>query len=385
MNDFSFQLHSEDGLARRATVSTPHGKIETPIFMPVGTRASVKALGPDDLNAVGSQIILGNTYHLMLRPGEELVHEMGGLHKFMSWDKPILTDSGGFQMFSLAEGEARGDHKNVGTGESLVKIDEQGVTFRSYLDGSVHRVTPERAMDIQMKLGADFIMAFDQCPKGGSSKAEVVAAMSRTSRWLERCRESMSKDSSRLLGIIQGGTFDDLRIEHAQEICSQKLFGFAVGGLSVGEPKEDMWRALSNTTPHMPREKPRYLMGVGTPDDLLDGIDLGIDMFDCVMPTRNARNASLFTHKGKISIKNTVYKNDPRPLDESCSCYTCRTFSRAYLRHLYISQELLFFRLASLHNIAYYLKLMDDARCAISEKRFASFKKERKEAHANQA
>jgi queuine tRNA-ribosyltransferase len=320
----------------------------------------------------------------MLRPGEELVAKMGGLHKFMSWDKPILTDSGGFQMFSLAEGEARGAHKNNGVGENLVKIDEQGVTFKSYLDGSVHRVTPERAMDIQMKLGADFIMAFDQCPKGGAPKGDVVAAMQRTSRWLVRCQESMNKPSSRLLGIIQGGTHDDLRIEHAQEICQHPLFGFAVGGLSVGEPKEDMWRALLVTTPHMPKNKPRYLMGVGTPDDLLDGIHLGIDMFDCVMPTRNARNATLFTHSGKVSIKSAAFKDDPGPLDDRCNCYTCRTFSRAYLRHLYVSQELLFFRLASLHNIAYYLQLMEDARLAILEKRFANFRRERKEAHNHQ-
>jgi len=374
MSEFSFTLHSEDKMARRGTIQTPHGAIETPIFMPVGTCGSVKSLAPDDLRAANAQIILGNTYHLMLRPGEELVDKMGGLHEFISWDRPILTDSGGFQIFSLGT-----DKK-----ESLVKIDEQGVTFKSFLDGSAHRVTPERSMEIQMKLGADFIMAFDQCPKGQAEKHEVVAAMRRTSAWLSRCEEAMTKKSSRLLGIIQGGIFDDLRVEHAQEICSRDLFGFAVGGLSVGEAKEDMWRALASTTPHMPRLKTRYLMGVGTPDDLLDGIALGIDMFDCVMPTRNARNATLFTHKGKISIKAAAFREDKGPLDDRCNCYTCRTFSRAYLRHLYASQELLFFRLASLHNVAYYLQLMNDARQAISEKRFESFRKERKEAHANQ-
>jgi len=361
-------------MARRGTITTPHGRIETPIFMPVGTCGSVKSLAPDDLHAVNTQIILGNTYHLMLRPGEELVAKMGGLHEFISWDRPILTDSGGFQIFSLGT-----DKK-----DSLVKIDEDGVTFKSFIDGSKHRVTPERSMDIQMKLGADFIMAFDQCPQGKAEKHEVVRAMERTTAWLSRCEQSMTRENSRLLGIIQGGVFDDLRAEHAQEICSRDLFGFAVGGLSVGEAKEDMWRALAATTPHMPREKTRYLMGVGTPDDLLDGIALGVDMFDCVMPTRNARNATLFTHKGKISIKNAAFREDRGPLDDRCNCYTCRTFSRAYLRHLYVSSELLFFRLASLHNVAYYLQLMNDARQAISEKRFASFRKERKEAHANE-
>jgi queuine tRNA-ribosyltransferase len=284
-------------------------------------------------------------------------------------------------MFSLSEGQPRGEHKSSSINESLVKIDEQGVTFKSYLDGSVHRVTPERAMDIQMKLGADFIMAFDQCPKGGAPRDDVIKAMNRTSRWLDRCEQSMTSDASRLLGIVQGGIHEDLRIEHAQDITSRNLFGFAIGGLSVGEPKEDMWRALAATTPHMPREKPRYLMGVGTPDDLLDAIALGVDMFDCVMPTRNARNATLFTHGGKVSIKANVFKDDSGPLDDRCNCYTCRTFTKAYLRHLYVSHELLFFRLASLHNISYYLQLMEGARQAIIENRFAAFHKERKEQH----
>lgn len=374
MSEFSFTLHNEDEGARRGTIVTPHGTIETPIFMPVGTRGSVKSLAPDDLRAAGAQIILGNTYHLMLRPGDALVERMGGLHKFISWERPILTDSGGFQIFSLGV-----DEKN-----SLVKIDEDGVTFKSYVDGSPHRVTPERSMEIQMRLGSDFIMAFDQCPKGQAEKKDVVAAMRRTTQWLSRCQEAMTRKESRLLGIVQGGIFDDLRIEHAQEICSRDLFGFAVGGLSVGEAKEDMWRALASTTAHMPKNKSRYLMGVGTPDDLLDGIALGIDMFDCVMPTRNARNATIFTHRGKISIKNAAFREDQGPLDDRCNCYTCRTFSRAYLRHLYVSEELLFFRLASLHNVAYYLQLMDDARQAIAEKRFARFRAERKEAHRTQ-
>jgi queuine tRNA-ribosyltransferase len=310
----------------------------------------------------------------MLRPGDELVAKMGGLHEFSSWERPILTDSGGFQIFSLGS-----DPKN-----SLVKLDEDGVTFKSYLDGSKHRVTPERSMEIQMRLGADFIMAFDQFPQGQASRDEVIDSMRRTTRWLSRCEESMTRESSKLLGIVQGGTYDDLRVEHAQEICSRDLFGFAIGGLAVGEAKEDTWRALAATTPHMPKNKTRYMMGVGTPDDLLDGIALGVDMFDCVMPTRNARNATLFTHKGKIAIKNAAFRDDKGPLDDRCNCYTCRTFSRAYLRHLYVSKELLFFRLASLHNVAYYLQLMSDAREAISQKRFDAFRQERKEAHRNQ-
>jgi queuine tRNA-ribosyltransferase len=378
MNQFSFRVLNTNGRARRGQLQTPHGMIETPIFMPVGTQASVKSLGPDDLLTANTQILLGNTYHLMLRPGEKLVRDMGGLHQFMSWNGPILTDSGGFQVFSLAQNAPRGSHKNSGNIKSLVQIDDDGVIFRSYIDGSVHRMTPENSMQIQMNLGADIIMAFDQCPPGQSSREDVRKAMQKTTRWLNRCIKTMNKTESKLFGIIQGGIYEDLRKEHAQEICSTDLFGYAIGGLSVGEKKEIMWPACSATTEQMPINKPRYLMGVGTPDDLLDGIANGVDMFDCVMPTRNARNGSLFTSKGRISIKRSAYRSDPNPLDANCACYTCKSFSRSYLRHLFISNELLFYRLASIHNIYFYLNLMAEARIAIEENRFEEFHRIRK-------
>jgi len=379
MTTFSFDLKKTDGKARRGTLTTPHGVIETPIFMPVGTQGTVKSLDPVDLKEANTQILLGNTYHLMLRPGSELVAELGGLHKFMAWNGPILTDSGGFQVFSLAQGEARGEGSNVGG--SLVKIDEEGVTFRSYIDGSSHRMTPEDSMRIQMNLGADIIMAFDQCPPGKSSKAAVQQAMDRTTRWLYRCKDSMTSPHSRLFGIIQGGIYEDLREAHAKEITQVDLFGYAIGGLSVGEEKEALWKACGHTTQFMPEHKPRYLMGVGTPDDLLDGISHGIDMFDCVMPTRNARNGFLFTSRGKVIIRNGKYQKDTRPVDENCACMTCKTFTRAYLRHLYKSQELLYYRLASLHNITYYLRLMEEAREAIERGEYARFMAKRKAAH----
>jgi queuine tRNA-ribosyltransferase len=388
-NGFSFQVEAEaqteHGTARLGVLKTPHGDIPTPIFMPVGTVGSVKALGPDDLKAVGTQILLGNTYHLLLRPGPEALAERGGLHRFMAWDGPILTDSGGFQVFSLAAKPPRGRHKKTDTGKKKVKIDDDGVTFRSHLDGTQHRVTPEESMRIQMCIAPDIIMAFDQCPPARAEKAVIEQAMDRTTRWLDRCMKAMTRGESRLFGIIQGGVDEKLRAAHAREICSRDLFGFAVGGLSVGEEKADTWRALSATTVHMPADKPRYLMGVGTPDDLLDGIARGVDMFDCVMPTRNARNGTLFTHQGRVSIKTQKHARDDGPLDPHCDCMTCTTFSRAYLRHLYVTGELLFFRLASLHNIRYYLSLMEDARQAISQGRFAAFAEERKAAHAKPA
>jgi queuine tRNA-ribosyltransferase len=387
-NSFQFDLLKTDGNARRGRLQTPHGTIETPIFMPVGTQGSVKSLAPDDLTSVGTQILLGNTYHLMLRPGAELIARFGGLHKFMSWPGPILTDSGGFQIFSLGQGKARGSHKGgsggaaPAAGGSLVDIDEDGVTFRSYIDGSKHRMTPEDSMRIQMALGSDFIMAFDQCPPGQGSREEVRRAMTRTSAWIKRCKVAMQAPGSRLLGIVQGGIYEDLRREHAEEITQHDLFGYAIGGLSVGEPKPDMWRALAATTPNLPSHKPRYLMGVGTPEDLLEGVKLGVDMFDCVMPTRNARNATLFTSQGKLHIKGAQYKEDKGPADPSCRCYTCTNFSRGYLRHLYASQELLFFRLASLHNVAFYLDLMSKARAAIEQGSFDTFYKTQMEALA---
>ena len=363
--DFSFSLLKNDGAARRGRLSTPHGVIETPIFMPVGTAGTVKALAPDDLVHAGTQILLGNTYHLLLRPGPERVAALGGLHEFMSWDRPILTDSGGFQVFSLAQGLR---------GKPLAKIDDDGVTFRSHLDGRQHRLSAEESMRIQMALGGDIIMAFDECPPGGADKAVIVKAMTRTTAWLERSVNAMTRSESRLFGIVQGGIHDDLRTEHAQILTSSfDLFGWAIGGLSVGEGKEDMLRALATTTEHLPIHKPRYLMGVGTPEDLLDGVARGVDMFDCVMPTRNARNATLFTSAGKLSIKGARFADDGAPIDRACSCYTCRTFTRAYLRHLWNAGELLFYRLASLHNVTFYLDLMARARVAIEEQRFAAF------------
>lgn len=382
MSAWSFSVDATSGRARTGRLMTPHGEIPTPIFMPVGTVGSVKGLGPDDLKAADARIILGNTYHLLLRPGPERLERLGGLHRFASWDRPILTDSGGFQVFSLAAGSPRGKDKGRGPSTPLVQIDDDGVTFRSHLDGSKHRMTPEESMRVQMCIGADIIMAFDQCPPAKSSRDDVRVAMERTSRWLKRCMTSMTREESKLFGIIQGAIYEDLRIEHAQEITENDLFGFAIGGLSVGEEKQEMLRALEVTCAVMPEHKPRYLMGVGTPDDLLDGIYRGVDMFDCVMPTRNARNGTLFTHRGKLQIKNARYAEDESPVDESCSCYTCRTFTRAYLRHLFVAGELLFHRLASLHNITYYLSLMADARAAIAAGQYEAFWRARKQAHA---
>lgn len=383
MTPFSFTIDQKEADARACTITTPHGPIHTPIFMPVGTQGSVKSLCPEDLRKAGAEILLGNTYHLMLRPGKQFLREFGGLHRLMSWDRAMLTDSGGFQVYSLSKGAPRGKWKTAGAKGGLVKIDEQGVIFKSYLDGSIYPMPPEESMAIQMAIGADFIMALDICPMAKSPRDEIIAAMDITTGWLRRSKSAMTRERSRLLGIIQGGVHEDLRKEHAQMVLEEDLFGYAIGGLSVGEDKDDMWRIANFTAKLMPQNKPRYLMGVGTPDDLLDGIMAGIDMFDCVMPTRNARNGALFTHDGKVSIKATMYKNDQNPLDESCSCYTCRTFSKAYLRHLFVTAEILYYRLASLHNISYYLSLVRDARLAILELGFQQFYRDRKARHAN--
>lgn len=382
MSNFSFTLEHTDGDARACAIDTPRGKITTPIFMPVGTQGSVKSLCPTDLNQAGAQIILGNTYHLMLRPGKKFLNENGGLHKLMSWNKPMLTDSGGFQVYSLSQGQPRGKAKLNGNNSGLVKVDEHGVVFKSYLDGSIYPMPPEESMNIQMAIGSDFIMALDICPMARSDRDNIQKAMDITTKWLIRCKNSMTNENARLFAIVQGGVHEDLRKAHAQMILEQDLFGNAIGGLSVGENKEDMWRTATYTAQLLPKNKPRYLMGVGTPDDILEGIKSGIDMFDCVMPTRNARNGALFTHYGRVSIKAKVYAEDHGPLDELCSCYTCKNFSRAYLRHLFISKEILYYRLASLHNITYYLDLVNNARKAIKENRFLSFYKERKEAHS---
>ena len=361
MNPGTFQLLGTDGNARAGLLHTAHGPVETPIFMPVGTVGSVKAIAPDDLDAAGAQIILGNTYHLYLRPGDELVAHHGGLHGFSSWNKPILTDSGGFQVFSLS---------------SLRKISEEGVEFRSHLDGSRHLFTPEKVISIQRHLNSDIMMQLDECLGYGASQEEARQAVERSARWAERCRNTYPAGTAGnlLFGIIQGVTYPDLREQSARALMNIGFEGYAIGGLAVGEPKHAMLRCLRRLHPILPESAPRYLMGVGTPLDILHSIETGVDMFDCVLPTRNARNGTLYTSQGKINIKRKEYAEDDGPLDPQCSCYTCRTFSRAYLRHLYVSQELLSFRLNSLHNLTYFLDLVRGARQAILEGRFAAYK-----------
>lgn len=344
--------------ARRGRLHTPHGVIETPVFMPVGTAGSVKAIAPDDLHALGSRIILGNTYHLMLRPGEALIGAMGGLHRFISWDGAMLTDSGGFQVYSLSE---------------MRKITEEGVSFQSHLDGSKHVLTPERSIEIQEVLGADVIMAFDECPPALSERRYMEASMDRTTRWLHRCVKAWHRQRSSLFGIVQGGLSEALRKRHAEEICAVDLPGYALGGFAVGEAPEQMHAGVAFSAPLLPKDKPRYLMGVGTPLDLVTCVGAGVDLFDCVLPTRSARNGLLFTSEGKLVIKNARYARDERPLDPNCRCYTCRTFSRAYLRHLYNAQEVVVNRLNTLHNLHFFLTLMSDARAAIEADRYAEF------------
>lgn len=359
----SFELLATDpsSAARRGRLTLPHGVVETPIFMPVGTAASVKSIAPDDLDRVGAQIILGNTYHLFLRPGHELIRRHGGLHGFMSWQKPVLTDSGGFQVYSLAAAR---------------KISEEGVVFRSHLDGSKKLLTPEISIEIQEALGADVIMAFDECPPAGSERRYFEDSLARTTRWARRCRDAWNPESgSSLFGIVQGGLHADLRERHAHEIQELDFPGYALGGYSVGEPIPAMYESITLSAPHLPADKPRYLMGVGTPEDLVTCVGLGIDMFDCVLPTRTARNARLYTSEGMINIKNARYADDPAPLDPACDCYTCSNFSRAYLRHLFVAKELLSARLNSIHNLAFYLNLMGQIRQAIEEGRYGAWSK----------
>lgn len=362
MNIGSFTIKQTDGEARCGSLVTAHGVVNTPIFMPVGTVGSVKAIAPQDLYDLGAEIILGNTYHLYLRPTDSLVAELGGLHPFIAWDKPILTDSGGFQVFSL---------------QSLRTIEEEGVTFRSHLDGSKHKFTPESVIAIQRNLNSDIMMVLDECVEYGASYSYTKDALERTTRWAERARKTYSKGTANnlLFGIVQGGFYEDLRKQSVEAICSIDFDGIAIGGLSVGESKQEMYDFLSLTAPLLPYERPRYLMGVGTPLDIITGISMGIDMFDCVLPTRNARNGTLYTSSGKINIRRKEYEKDTSPLDELCSCYTCRTFSKAYLRHLTVAKELLAFRLHSLHNLTYFLKLVNDAREAIQEGNFVMLKK----------
>ena len=351
---FEFELLHVDKYtgARRGRLHTPHGVIETPIFMPVGTQATVKTFTPDELKMCGAQIILSNTYHLHLRPGEDLVAEAGGLHKFMNWDRPILTDSGGFQVFSLSE---------------LRKLTEDGVEFRSHLDGSRHYFSPEVSVGVQEKLGSDIMMQFDECSPWPCDYDRARKAMHRTLRWLDRCMKAKTRQDQALFGIVQGAFYKDLRIECAKEMAKLDLPGFGIGGLSVGEPKEVMYDMLEAIAPYMPEHKPRYLMGVGSPDCLVEGVLRGVDMFDCVLATRVARNGTAFSQGGRLVIRNAAYAHDFGPMEEGCDCYACKNFSRAYIRHLFKAEEILALRLISIHNVRFLLRQMEQIRAAIEQ------------------
>jgi queuine tRNA-ribosyltransferase len=357
---FGFTLLHTDttSRARLGRFATPHGEIDTPAFAPVGTQATVKALDPRDLHELGAQLVLANTYHLHLRPGADVVAEIGGLHTFMGWDGPILTDSGGFQVFSLAQQR---------------QVTDEGVEFRSHIDGSRHLFTPEMVVAVQEQLGADIIMCFDECPEP-HDRAYNEAAMARTHAWAVRCQAAQRRTDQALFGIVQGGIFSDLRRESADFLAGLQFPGYAIGGLSVGETKAQMHDMLDVVTARLPAERPRYLMGVGAPEDLLEGVARGIDLFDCVLPTRLARNASLFTSQGRLNIRNAGFARDPAPVEEGCSCYTCRRFSRAYLRHLFKAGEILAARLATIHNLHFLLQLSREMRAALAEGHFAAFK-----------
>lgn len=366
--DFTFTVEAvdEETGARAGVIETPRGRVETPVFMPVGTLATVKTLTPQDLRDMGAGIILGNTYHLYLRPGHALVRRMGGLHRFMAWPGLILTDSGGFQVFSLAD---------------LNKITEDGVRFQSHLDGSRHLLTPELAIEVQIDLGSDIVMAFDQCTSYPVERGEAAAAVARTTRWARRCVDRWGEADPRdtegraLFGIVQGSIHEDLRRESAAPLLDLDLPGYAIGGLAVGEPKPEMMDLTAFTAGLLPETKPRYLMGVGFPDDIVEAVTRGVDMFDCVMPTRNARNGTVFTRDGKLVVKNRPYAEDPRPLDEECGCPTCRTHSRAYLRHLFQAGEMLGPRLTTLHSLWFYQDVMREMRRSIVEGRFPAWRK----------
>jgi queuine tRNA-ribosyltransferase len=367
-NPGSFEIikNSSNTSARLARLTTARGELNTPVFMPVGTQATVKTLSNRELEETGAQIILANSFHLYLRPGTELITEAGGLHKFMGWEKPMLTDSGGFQIFSLAK---------------LRKIGDDGVEFRSHLDGSKHFISPESSMDIQRAIGADIIMCFDECLAYPSTHELTAVSMKKSAAWAKRCKERFSENECAygkkqlLFGIIQGSTFSDLRLESADLMKEIGFPGYAIGGLSVGEPKEEMLKVLEALHPALPKDKPRYLMGVGMPEDIWECVERGVDMFDCVLPTRNGRNGQAFTSTGKVNIKNAEYIRDFGPLDKECSCYTCRTHSRAYLNHLFRAQELLVLRLLSLHNIYFMIELTNKIRKSLEQDRFAEAKK----------
>ena len=357
---WSFETIGNDGSARVARWTTPRGVVDTPTFMPVGTAGSVKGVTPHELRGCGAQILLSNTYHLYLRPGHETVRELGGLHRFMNWPGPILTDSGGFQVMSLA---------------GLTRVEEQGVHFRSHLDGSSHLLTPELTMQIQAALGSDIAMVLDICPRLPSSREEVAQAVARTTRWARRSVEAY--DGPGLpFGIVQGGTHPDLREQSVRGLCELDLPGYAIGGVYVGEERDAVGATVRRTAALLPADRPRYLMGVGRPQDLVDAVSAGIDLFDCVMPTRHARNGQLFTSSGKINIKRQEYRRDERPLDEDCPCESCREYTRAYLRHLFVSGEILGCRLNTIHNLTHYLRLMQRMREAIARREFEMFRRD---------
>ena len=362
MMSFSFELikTSADSRARLGRMTTAHGEVRTPVFMPVGTQGTVKTMTPGRLEEAGAEIILGNTYHLYLRPGHDLIREHGGLHRFMSWDRPILTDSGGFQIFSLGP---------------LRKITEEGVRFQSHIDGSKHFLSPEKAVEIQQALGSDIMMCLDDCTPYPADRDYAEKSMALTHRWAKRCRAAKAGEDQALFGIVQGGVYRDLRRASVEALAEIGFDGYALGGLSVGEPKALMLETLAATAPLLPAGRPRYLMGVGTPGDIVEGVHHGIDLFDCVIPTRCARNGLLFTNRGKVVIKNARYRTDQAPLDETCDCYTCRNFSRAYLRHLFIAREILALLLNTIHNVRFYLALMERIRTAIAGGAFEDFRR----------
>lgn len=361
--NLKFELIKEEKhtKARLGRLHTPHGVIETPVYMPVGTQATVKAMSPAELKEIGTQIILSNTYHLFLRPGEEIIKNAGGLHKFMGWDRPVLTDSGGFQVYSLS---------------NIRKISEEGVMFASHIDGSRRFISPEISMQIQQDLGADIAMAFDECSPYPSDYDQAKAAMDRTHRWAKRCKDAHTREDQALFGIVQGAFYGDLRIESAKAISDMGFDGYGIGGLSVGEPKDIMYDMLEQIEEYMPREKPRYLMGVGSPDCLIEGVLRGVDMFDCVLATRIARNGTVFSRTGRMVIRNKRYEADYMPIDENCSCYACKNFSRAYIRHLIKAEEIMGARLCTVHNLHFLIDLMENVKAHILSDTLLDFRRE---------
>ncbi len=376
MKKFSFELEKEDGKARIGKITTAHGEIETPVFMPVGTRASVKTASPDEVKDLGAQILLGNTYHLYLRPGTDIIKKHGGLHKFMGWNGPILTDSGGFQVFSLGFGSK--NRKN----ERLVKIKDDGVEFRSHIDGSKHFFSPESVIKMQKEIGADIMMAFDECAPADADHNYARKAMERTHRWADECIADNEKIKplygygQSLFGIVQGVVYKDLRIESAKFITNRNFDGIAIGGLAVGESEKVRNEMIETVMPYLPKDKPRYLMGIGFPQDILNAIERGADMFDCVLPTRLARNGTLWTYEGKLSILNAKYSKDLNPIEKDCGCYACQNFTRSYILHLVKESEVLGIRLTTIHNLHFMMRFMEDIRNSIKENKFEKFKKE---------